>query len=69
MLKLETLKTTENTVWLPHDQFPDYHQAFCMIGFYKNQGYACVKIRQTDNNAHPFTIYVLRTKRSPNENV
>jgi hypothetical protein len=60
IVEIKTLQTTEQTYWKLHDSHLDYHEAFMLVGFFKNQGYAAVKIMQeTDTD---FNIYVLVTK-------
>jgi|GEM_PF-4746997 len=57
VMKLETLQTTDQTFWKLHESYTNYHEAFQLIGFFKAQGYAAVKIKKETEQI--FTIRVL----------
>lgn len=44
--------------WELFDTYQTYHEAFCMIGFAKNQGYAGVLIRELSDGR--YSIYTLK---------
>lgn len=45
-------------LWELYAVYAEYHEAFCMIGFAKNQGYAGALIREYGNGQ--YAIYTLK---------
>lgn len=47
--------------WELYETYQTYHEAFCMIGFAKNQGYAGALIREM-SNGH-YAVYTLKMQK------
>lgn len=44
--------------WQHYETYDTYHEAFCMIGFAKNQGYAAAKIQELPGGK--FAVFTLK---------
>lgn len=48
-------------LWEMYETYQTYHEAFCMIGFAKNQGYAGVLIREMSDGR--YAIFTLKMNK------
>lgn len=57
-LKSEDPMTINTNIWELYEVYQTYHEAFCMIGFAKNQGYAGSLMRELSDGR--YAVYTLK---------